>query len=375
MDEYDPVTILLVEENPARLRRYEGILRVLGEHLMTAASGREALEHLLHTDIAVVLMDVHLEVDGVALTAQIRQHPRAQQTGIILLSDEPLRDLDMPRDDAPGPVDYLTVPVIPELLRAKVRVFAELFRTTAALQRERAERQRLEHDARRSQPFLLLGQLAASVSHEIRNPLSAIMLQVAVLQEEMRQPSPDSAEAIAQAFTDITTQLTRLQDLVEEYLSLARVASIERTPQDLGAAVARWAQEWQSLAAAHQVTLQLEGLTQLGQAVFHDSTLRRVLLNLVHNALEAMPQGGMLTLAGERTATQVQLHVCDTGGGIPAAQLPQIFEPLHTTKAEGTGLGLYIVREIMAAHAGQITVQSVEGQGTTFTLILPLTGQ
>jgi signal transduction histidine kinase len=196
-------------------------------------------------------------------------------------------------------------------------------------------------------------------------------LHVELLQEEVRRPSPHSAGVMAESLAEITTQLARLHGLVDNYLSLARVATIERTPQDLGAAVATWAPEWESLAATHQVTLQLEGLSRLGQAVFHANTLRRVLLNLVHNALEAMPHGGTLTLAGERLARQVQLHVRDTGSGIPAAQLPHIFEPFYTTKAEGTGLGLYIVREIMTAHAGQITVQSVEGQGTTFTVTLP----
>jgi len=177
---------------------------------------------------------------------------------------------------------------------------------------------------------------------------------------------------MAQSFTEITTQLGRLHDLVQDYLSLARMATIERTPQDLGAAVETWAHEWQQLAAAQGVTLQLEGLTTLGQAVFHANTLHRVVLNLVHNALDAMPEGGTLTLAGQGTATQVQLHVRDTGNGIPAAQLPHIFEPLYTTKPEGTGLGLYIVQEIVRAHAGEITVQSVEGHGTTFLLTLPL---
>jgi two-component system sensor histidine kinase HydH len=209
------------------------------------------------------------------------------------------------------------------------------------------------------------------VSHEIRNPLSAITLHVELLQEELRQPSPNSAEVMAQSFTEITTQLGRLHDLVQDYLSLARMATIERTSQDLGAAVETWAHEWQQLAAAQGVTLQLEGLRTLGQAVFHANTLHRVVLNLVHNALDAMPEGGTLTLAGQGTATQVQLHVRDTGNGIPAAQLPHIFEPLYTTKPEGTGLGLYIVREIITAHAGEITVQTVEGHGTTFLLTLP----
>jgi len=372
MDAHDKVNILMVDDQPAKLLSYEVILRELGENLVPAASGREALAHLLHTDIAVVLMDVHMpEINGFELAAMIHQHPRYQQTAIIFISGVHLSDLDMLRGYEHGAVDYITVPIIPELLRAKVRVFAELYRKTATLQWEIAERQRLEREALRAQHFLLLGRLAASVSHEIRNPLSAITLHVELLQEELRQPSPNNAEVIAQSFTEITTQLGRLHNLVQDYLSLARVATIERTPQDLGAAVETWAHEWQPLAAAQGVTLQLEGLTTLGQAVFHANTLHRVVLNLVHNALDAMPQGGTLTLAGQGTATQVQLHVRDTGNGIPAAQLPHIFEPLYTTKPEGTGLGLYIVREIITAHAGEITVQSVEGDGTTFLLTLP----
>jgi signal transduction histidine kinase len=124
------------------------------------------------------------------------------------------------------------------------------------------------------------------------------------------------------------------------------------------------------LAAPRGVTVVLEGLTTLGQAVFHESTLRRAVLNLVQNALEAMPQGGTLTVAGECTPTQVQLQVRDTGSGIPAEHISQLFEPFYTTKQEGTGLGLYIVREFITAHGGQIVVQSAEGQGTTFTLTL-----
>jgi signal transduction histidine kinase len=373
MDAHDKVNILMVDDQPAKLLSYEVILRELGENLIPATSGREALAHLLHTDIAVVLMDVHMpEIDGFELAAMIRQHPRYQQTAIIFISGVHLSDRDMLRGYEHGAVDYITVPIIPELLRAKVRVFAELYCKTAALQREIAERQRLEREALRAQHFLLLGRLAVSVSHEIRNPLSAITLHVELLQEELRQPSPNCAEVMAQSFTEITTQLERLHDLVQDYLSLARVPTIERTPQDLGATVETWAHEWQPLAAAQGVTLQLEGLTTLGQAVFHANTLRRVVLNLVHNALDAMPQGGTLTLAGQGTATQVQLYVRDTGNGIPAAQLPHIFEPLYTTKPEGTGLGLYIVQEIVRAHAGEITVQSVEGHGTTFLLTLPL---
>jgi signal transduction histidine kinase len=108
---------------------------------------------------------------------------------------------------------------------------------------------------------------------------------------------------------------------------------------------------------------------------FHANTLHRALLNLVQNALDAMEPGGTLTIRGQATATQVQLHVQDTGMGIPATQRARIFEPLYTTKPGGTGLGLYIVHEIVAAHAGHVTVASKERQGTTFTLTLPRTAE
>jgi two-component system, NtrC family, sensor histidine kinase HydH len=169
----------------------------------------------------------------------------------------------------------------------------------------------------------------------------------------------------------VRTQLARLDDLVQDYLSLVRVSEIERTPQDLGQAIQAWVIEWQPLATTQGMRLRLDGL-HVGRVAFHPHSLRRALWNLVQNALDAMPQGGLLTLAGQRTATHVHLQMQDTGSGIPAAQLATIFEPLYTTKPGGTGLGLYIVQEIIAAHGGHVTVESVEGQGSTFTVILPL---
>jgi two-component system, chemotaxis family, CheB/CheR fusion protein len=250
---------------------------------------------------------------------------------------------------------------------------AALQQALAHLTREIAARQALEHEAQRVQHFALLGRLAAGVSHEIRNPLGAIVLHVDLLEEELRQPSVNSAAAVAQALAEIKTQLARLEDLVQDYLSLVRVRHIERTPQDLEAALHTWAREWQTLAAARGMTFQVEGVAALGQVAFHAHTVHRALLNLVQNALDAMEPGGTVTLAGQHMGTYVQLQVRDTGVGIPAARRATIFEPLYTTKPGGTGLGLYIVREIVAAHHGQITLESIEGQGTTFTLSLPLT--
>jgi signal transduction histidine kinase len=242
---------------------------------------------------------------------------------------------------------------------------------TTALRREMAERQRLEGEAQRAQHFTMLGRLAAGVSHEIRNPLGAIFLHVDLLEEELQQPTPESPNQIAQTLLEIRTQMGRLDDLVQDYLSLVRVAHIELQPQELGLCVQAWGAELQAQAVAQGVMLQLKGLEHLGKVPFHASTLRRAVLNLIQNALDAVAKGGMVSITGQSTATQVQLQVCDTGSGITAERLERIFEPLYTTKPGGTGLGLYIVQEIVAAHGGQITVASVEGQGTTFTITLP----
>jgi PAS domain S-box-containing protein len=242
---------------------------------------------------------------------------------------------------------------------------------TTALQHAMAERQRLERDSQRAEHFALLGRLAAGVSHEIRNPLGAVFLHVDLLEEELHDPSTDSRQLVAESLSEIRTHLARIEDLVQDYLSLVRVAHIERTPQNLGAAVQAWAAEMQGLAVACGVTMHLEGLETLGQVTFHAGTLRRAVGNLMRNALEAMQQGGILMLVGLGTMRQAQLQVRDTGSGIPAERLGQIFEPLYTTKPGGTGLGLYIAQEIVTAHEGQLTVQSAEGQGTTFTITLP----
>jgi signal transduction histidine kinase len=129
------VNILMVDDQPSKLLSYEAILRELDENLIKATSGKEALEHLLKIDVAVVLMDVSMpEMDGFELADMIRQHPRFQKTAIIFISAIHLTDMDRMEGYERGGVDYISVPVIPELLRAKVSIFAELHRKTRQLE-------------------------------------------------------------------------------------------------------------------------------------------------------------------------------------------------------------------------------------------------
>jgi PAS domain S-box-containing protein len=134
MAQSDKVNVLLVDDQPAKLLAYEVILRELGENLIKASSARQALEHLLKTDVAILLIDVCMpELDGFQLAAMIREHPRFQETAIIFISAIHLTDVDLLRGYAMGAVDYVPVPVVPEVLRAKVKVFAELHRKTRQL--------------------------------------------------------------------------------------------------------------------------------------------------------------------------------------------------------------------------------------------------
>jgi two-component sensor histidine kinase/CheY-like chemotaxis protein len=140
MMDHEKVNILLVDDQPAKLLAYEVILKELGENLVAVASGREALEYLLKNEVAVILVDVCMpELDGFELAAMIREHPRFQKTAMIFISAIQVSDIDRLRGYEMGAVDYVPVPVIPEVLRAKIRVFVELYRKTRQLERFNAE--------------------------------------------------------------------------------------------------------------------------------------------------------------------------------------------------------------------------------------------
>ncbi|MGB9173461.1 MAG: response regulator, partial [Bradyrhizobium sp.] len=140
MTAQEKIDILLVDDQPAKLLAYEVILKELGENLVVATSGREALEYLLKNEVAVILVDVCMpELDGFELAAMIREHPRFQKTAMIFISAIQVSDLDRLRGYEMGAVDYVPVPVVPEVLRAKIRVFVDLYRKTRQLERFNAE--------------------------------------------------------------------------------------------------------------------------------------------------------------------------------------------------------------------------------------------
>jgi signal transduction histidine kinase len=226
-------------------------------------------------------------------------------------------------------------------------------------------------EAQRAERFAILGRLAGALTHEIRNPLAAIFLHADVLDDELKHPTGGDRAQISRSLAAIKEEVSGLHDLVQQYLSLARLSDLRREPMELGAYLEAFARETRDRLATRNITLRLDRDASVAFVALHQNSFRHMLLNLLNNAVEAMPQGGQFTLRLHMEGDQALLEVSDTGCGIPPEQVPLLFSPFHSTKPDGTGLGLYLVREILMAHQGDIAVNSIEGQGTTITLTLP----
>lgn len=226
---------------------------------------------------------------------------------------------------------------------------------------------------RRDEHMQMLGRLASALSHELRNPLNAVFLQADILEAEIQQPTSNHHDQMVESITEIKTEISRLNDLVQDYLSLARLSDLSRESINPGDLVKAFGLEMHEQLENCGIVLCLKDLDHLGEVSLNRNAFRRVLINLVQNAMDAMPNGGTLTLSGEQTSAEVLLHITDTGSGIAEEQFSLLFTPFQTTKPDGTGLGLYIVQQIIHAHEGEITVVSEPGS-TIFTIALPLAG-
>lgn len=229
----------------------------------------------------------------------------------------------------------------------------------------------LEEAMARREQLARLGDLAAAVAHEVRNPLNAISMGLQRLGAEFQ---PAEVQEYGRLVGLMRGEVARLDGIVEEFLSLARPLSLSMAPTDLDALLRSVAALVEGEAARADVRTVLSIADGLPPARADGGRLTQVLLNVALNALQAMPGGGTLTLGATSAAKAVTLTVSDTGAGIPADLLPRIFEPYVTSKARGLGLGLAIARRIVEAHGGRIEAASEPGRGSRFTITLPTGG-
>ncbi|HTU91750.1 MAG TPA: ATP-binding protein, partial [Gemmataceae bacterium] len=237
------------------------------------------------------------------------------------------------------------------------------------LRRERQQREQLREELRRAEHLAALGKLLAGVAHEVRNPLAAIR-STAQLYQRLPPPSRDPS-----MLDPILQSVDRLNALVSRLLFFVRSGHEERRPVDVNAIVQETLTLLRAQADSQRVILQTELASDLPPLFGSAQALQQVVLNLTTNALQAMPNGGVL-LCRTRLLTgspRVELSVADTGPGIAMQELPHLFEPFHTTRPEGTGLGLALCREIVQQHGGAIELDHQPGWGAVFRVTLPVT--
>lgn len=234
-------------------------------------------------------------------------------------------------------------------------------RRTRALEREAEERRRLAS----------LGNLAAGVAHEVRNPLNAVGMGLQRLQREFRPASsPDSAE-YQDILQVLREEVKRLDGIVENFLTLARPMNLRKEPVDLEKIFAELETLLQEEVRAKGLTWKIRLESGLPPIEADPRQLKQALMNLILNGIQATPPGGTVEVRATPNGEGVFLAVQDTGAGIAAEDRERIFDPYFTTKQGGTGLGLTLARQIVEGHAGRISVESSRGHGSTFTLWLP----
>ena len=217
-----------------------------------------------------------------------------------------------------------------------------------------------------------MGNMAAAVAHEVRNPLNAISMGLQRLKMEF-QPNED-LEGYSRLTGLMMGEVHRLNSIVEQFLSLARPIEIKAEALPLAEVLKELAALQESSARESNVHIQVIAAPNLPPLKADPSHLTQVLLNLMLNGLQAMPDGGTLTLEAKVLKDQFLIAVSDTGSGIAPEHQRRIFEPYFTTKVKGTGLGLAISRMIIEAHGGTLIVFSKMGQGSRFEISLPLNG-
>jgi len=362
----EPVDILLVDDRPDKLLAAEAVLEPLGERLVRARSGEEALRHLEQADVAVMLLDVHMPaMDGFETARRARGRERSRQTPIIFVTADD-DDATLAQGYALGAVDFIRTPIVPDVLRAKVAVFVELFRTRRQLEREAERVLSLNEE---------LEAFSYSVSHDLRAPVR----HVGGFVDLLRRRTEGTLDETARRHLDtIGRAATHMGRLIDDLLAFSRMGRAEfmRKRVDLSRLVRELRSE---LGPPGQVDWQVNGLPEVSG---DPAMLRVVLSNLLSNAVKytrtrARPRIEIGAQPGE--AAETVIFVRDNGVGFDmryADKLFGVFQRLHgSDEFEGTGIGLATVRRIVHRHGGRTWAEGTPDGGATFYFSLPDHGE
>ncbi|MBS0419343.1 MAG: hybrid sensor histidine kinase/response regulator [Proteobacteria bacterium] len=358
------VKCLLVDDLEENLLALAALLRRPDLEILSARSGREALELLLVHDVALALVDVQMpEMDGFELAELMRGSERTRQVPIIFVTAGARDQHRLFKGYESGAVDFLFKPIEAHILQNKADVFFQLHRHKQQLARELREK---------TETLRLNEMLTAVLSHDLRSPLNAVLTSAVLIQRRStEQPVLDTAARILSSGK-------RMSRMIEDMLDMARARlaggiPIKREAADLGALLDRVVGEVQAAWPERRIEVHKSGNLN---GNWDGERLAQVTANLLGNALQHGDEADRVQVDVDAGRADAVIIAVTNSGTIPADLLPQLFDPFRGTqrqagRAEGLGLGLYIVQQIILAHGGSVDVQSGENNRTTFTVSIP----
>jgi signal transduction histidine kinase len=381
-------SILVVDDRADKLLVLGSLLEPLGQHLVLAHSGEEALKHMLECEFAVILMDVNMPtMDGLETAALIRGRRKTAHTPIIFITAY-ADEMHTAKGYSLGAVDYILTPIVPDVLRTKVKVFCDLFLMQAQIRDQAEERVAFAHEqaARKAaeetnrrlrEADERKDEFLAMLSHELRNPMSAIRNAVEIL-----KLGPSDADKARFARDVIDRQSAQLSRLVDDLLDISRITrgkiELRRRSFDLAQAVQSAVETNRSLidSRRHTVRVALPSTSLAFNGDFARTV--QIVANLVHNAAKYTPEGGNLAISAAAEGAQAVIRVRDSGIGIPPERLGDIFKPFVQLPGRGEdphgglGVGLTLVKTLSELHGGTVEAHSSgDGRGCEFIVRLP----
>ena len=374
--------VLLVDDEPSIRLTMGEFLKRAGYTVLLAPDYDTAVTHNADgLDVAVI--DINLPgKSGVHLLQKLQAAD--VYIPVIMITGEPNLSV-IPEIVRSGAYDFIPKPIVKDVLLSAVARAAEKKRLTD-------EKRRLEHEIKlyaeelemrvaertaelvethkrlvQQERIAALGRAAAQVAHEVKNPLAGLLLYSLHLKSKIDK----SSESEAALVDKIVETINHLIDTVDRILGFARPITITPRSANLNQIVNDVLDLLRPQITANDIDVHFSLNEQAAPAMIDESSMRGALMNLILNAVEAMPQGGRLTITSDRNEQGLRLEISDTGHGISEEAVKDIFEPFYTTKEQGLGLGMPYAKKIIEQHGGNITCNSRPGEGTTIRIALP----
>lgn len=368
--------ILFIEDEEQLRKNIQALLIQEGYHVDTAENGQAGIELLEKRAYDIVLTDLLMpDVDGLEVMEFIKE-TLPNTLGIVITGYASLESAVQAMRK--GAYDYVSKPLDFDFLKLsidraieKIRLKREIQSYYEQLETKVIERTRelreMQAQLIQTEKLAAIGELAAVVAHEIKNPLVAIGGFARLLRKRISDP-----HKVRELTAIIVDEVGRLERILKNLLHFTKESEPSLIPENLNSIIEKTMKVFHHELDKTNIRLKLDLAGNLPVVMVDNDQFRQVLVNMTRNAIHAMPEGGELSMRTSWESGQIRLDITDTGMGIPEEDVEKIFEPFYTKKSGGTGLGLPISAKMVEDHGGLVRVSSSPGKGTTFSILLPI---